>query len=74
MCIRDSPNIGVYTTPLSSSSSSSSNNYLSINTIGGIVGVSIAGCIIIGIIYYVINKYKSYKKPLNDAMHQLTKL
>jgi hypothetical protein len=69
------PNIGVYTTPLSSSSSSSSsNNYLGINTIGGIVGVSIAGCIVIGTIYYVVNKYKSYKKPLNDAMHQLTKL
>jgi hypothetical protein len=68
------PNIGVYTTPLSSSSSSSSNNYLTSTTIGGIIAASIAGCVIIGIIYYVINKYKSYKKPLNDAMHQLTKL
>ena len=67
------PNIGVYTTPLSSSSSSSSNGY-SINTIGGIVGASIAGCIVIGTIYYVINKYKSYKKPLNDAIRQHTKL
>lgn len=71
------PNIGVYTTPLSSSSSSSSssNNYLSSTTIGGIVAASIAGCIVIGTIYYVINKYKSYKKPLNDAeTHHLTKL
>jgi hypothetical protein len=69
------PNIGVYTTPLSSSSSSSSsNNYLGINTIGGIVGASIAGCIVIGTIYYFVNKYKFYKKPLNDAIHQQTKL
>ena len=68
------PNIGVYTTPLSSSSSSSSNDYLSSTTIGGIVAASIAGCIVIGTIYYVINKYKSNKKLLNDAIRQHTKL
>ena len=72
------PNIGVYTTPLSSttqSSSSSSNSYLSSTAIGGIVAASVIGCIIFGTIYYVVNKYKSYKKPLNDAeTHHLTKL
>lgn len=71
------PNIGVYTTPLSSTtqSSSSSNSYLSSATIGGIVAASIIGCIVVGTLYYVVNKYKSYKKPLNDAeTHHLTKL
>lgn len=71
------PTIGVYTTPLSSTtkSSSSSNSYLSSATIGGIVSASIIGCIIIGTLYYVVNKYKFYKKSLNDAeTHQLTKL
>jgi hypothetical protein len=71
------PNIGVYTTPLSSTtqSSSSSNNHLSSAAIGGIVAASIIGCIVVGTLYYVVNKYKSYKKPLNDAeTHQLTKL
>lgn len=73
------PNIGVYTTPLSSTTetSSSSNNYLSSTTIGGIVATSIAGCIVIGTIYYVVNKYKSYKNifhPKDDETNQLTKL
>jgi hypothetical protein len=71
------PNIGVYTTPLTSTTetSSSSNNYLSSTTIGGIVAASIAGCIVIGTIYYVVNKYKSYKKPITDSeTHHLTKL
>lgn len=70
------PNIGVYTTPLSStSSSSSSNNYLSSSTIGGIVAASIAGCIIIGISYYIVTKFKSIKAPPIDAETQhLTKL
>ena len=73
------PNIGVYTTPLSStsssSSSSSSNNYLTSTTIGGIVAASIAGCIIIGVFYYIVSKFKSNKKPPTDAETQhLTKL
>lgn len=72
------PNIGVYTTPLSSSSSSSissSNNHLSSAAIFVIVAALIAGCISFSIICYNINKKKSFKKPLNDAeTHQLTKL
>ena len=76
------PNIGVYTTPLTSttetsSSSSSSDDYLSSSTIGGIVAASIAGCIIFGTIYYLSTKYKSYKNifQTKDAeTHQLTKL
>jgi hypothetical protein len=73
------PNIGVYTTPLSStsssSSSSSSNNYLTSTTIGGIVAASIAGCIIICVSYYIVTKIKSNKNPPTDAeTHHLTKL
>jgi len=67
------PNIGVYTTPLSSSSSSSSsssNNYLSSSTIGGIVAACIAGCIVIGVFYYIGYKIKSYKQPEKDTETQ----
>ena len=70
------PNIGVYTTPLSStSSSSSSNNYLTSTIIGGIVAASIAGCIIIGVFYYIVSKFKFNKKQPTDAeTEHLTKL
>jgi hypothetical protein len=57
------PNIGVYTTPLTSTtqSSSGSNNSLSSTTIGGIVAASICGFIVCSIFYYIIIKIKSYK-------------
>lgn len=61
------PNIGVYTTQLTSStpspspSSSSSKNSLSSTTIGGIVVGSIAFCIVLGTIYCIIIKIKSCK-------------
>ena len=72
------PNIGVYTTPLSSSSSSSissSNNRLSAGAIGLIIAAIIAGCMSFCIICYRINNKKTYKNTVNDAeTHQLTKL
>lgn len=67
------PNIGVYTTPLSSTtqtSRQSSDNYISNAAIGVIVAASIAGCTTFIICYYTRFTRKSKKQPLKDAENQ----
>ena len=73
------PNIGVYTTPLSStsSSSSSSNGGLSSNAVSGIVAAAIISCIVVGVFCYIGIKFNSNKNAnhIKDAeTQQLTKL
>jgi hypothetical protein len=73
------PNIGVYTTPLSSSSSSSSSSSKSSFTKGEISGIAFASFIgfllLFTVIYYFIEKHENVELIKNDEeTHQLTQL